>query len=166
VALGWQGLLRQLEAGKPVTRVAPAADPLVSRADLIGVSVDDVGTDQRLSGLVDLIRPGATLVVTRGAGGGSALTSHRPSRSTLHAYPAIASDGVVDPTGAGDVFLAALFGSLVSGNAVLGLDSAVPGSWSARLRFAAAAGSLAVEAPGLDGVPSLEAIRRRAAEVA
>ena len=33
VAVGWQGLLRELVNGEPVRRVAPVPDPLVARAD-------------------------------------------------------------------------------------------------------------------------------------
>src|SRR6185503_11512410 len=110
--------------------------------------------------LVDLIRPGATLVVTRGDRGGTLVVSRRPARSTLRAYPAIPSNDVVDATGAGDVFLAALLATALDGER-LGV-STLP----ARMTFAAAAGSLAVEGSGLQGVPTLEAIRRRVAEVA
>jgi sugar/nucleoside kinase (ribokinase family) len=160
VALGWQGLLRRLVAGADVERVAPAPDPLVSSADLLGVSAHDVVPGTSLSALIDLVRPGATLVVTRGDRGGTVLTSRRPARSTLRAYPAIPSTGFVDATGAGDVFLAALLAAAIDGPR-LGA-----GDWADKLSLAAAAGSLAVEAPGILGVPTLAAIRRRVAEVA
>jgi sugar/nucleoside kinase (ribokinase family) len=160
VALGWQGLLRRLEAGSDVARVAPEPGPLLAAADLVGVSADDVGPSVRLSELVDLIRPGATLVVTRGDRGGTALVSRRPARSTLRAYPAIPSNDVADPTGAGDVFLAALVAATIDSDRLGVRDLA------AQLAFAAAAGSLAVERPGIDGVPTLEAVLRRVAEVA
>ena len=127
---------------------------------MVGVSADDLEPRARLSELVDLVRPGATLVVTRGDRGGTALTSRRPARSTLRAYPAIPSNGVVDPTGAGDVFLAALLATAIDGARLGAVDMA------ARLTFAAAAGSLAVEGAGLTGVPTLEAVSRRVADVA
>ena len=160
VALGWQGLLRRLVGGGDVERLAPEPSPLLGAADLVCVSSDDLGPETRLSQLVDLIRPGATLVVTRGDRGGTTLTSRRPARSTLRAYPAIPSNGVVDPTGAGDVFLAALVATAIDG-VRLGADDL-----ARRLTFAAAAASLSVEGPGMSGVPSLDAIRRRVAEVA
>ena len=160
MALGWQGLLRRLVAGADVERVAANAHPLLAIADLVGVSVDDVDGGVRLSELVDLVRPGATLVVTRGDRGGTALVSRRPARSILRAYPAIPSNGVIDPTGAGDVFLAALVATVIDG-ARLGAEDL-----ASRLTFAAAAGSIAVEGRGLLGVPTLDAIRRRVAEVA
>jgi len=160
VALGWQGLLRRLEAGADVQRVAPEPGPLVAAADLVGVSGDDIGPSVRLSELVDLIRPGATLVVTRGDRGGTMLVSRRPARSTLRAYPAIPSNDVADPTGAGDVFLAALVAATIDSDRLAVRNPAE------RLAFAAAAGSLAVEGPGIGGVPTIEAVRRRVAEVA
>jgi hypothetical protein len=160
VALGWQGLLRRLVAGADVERVAPRSDPLLAVAGLIGVSVDDVDPPARLRDLVDLVRPGATLVVTRGDRGGTALVSRRPARSLLRAYPAIPSNGVIDPTGAGDVFFAALVATAIDG-ARLGAEDL-----AARLTFAAAASSISVEGRGLLGVPTLDAVRRRVAEVA
>jgi sugar/nucleoside kinase (ribokinase family) len=71
------------------------------------------------------------------------------------------TDRETDPTGAGDTFLAALQASI--------LRPAVVGRRRSRhrldLRFAAAAGSLVVEGPGLDGVPDRAAvIVRRARE--
>ena len=159
VALGWQGLLRRLVPGAEVERVAPAPGSLVAAASVVGVSSDDLDPRVRLSDLVDLVRPGATLIVTRGDRGGTALVSRRPARSILRAYPAIPSNGVVDATGAGDVFLAAFLAATVDG-ARLGVDDL-----AARLTFAAGAGSLAVERPGIDGVPSFEEIRRRIADV-
>jgi sugar/nucleoside kinase (ribokinase family) len=160
VALGWQGLLRRVVAGADVERVEPTPHPLLAAADLVGVSVDDVDAPARLSNLVDLVRPGATLVVTRGDRGGTALVSRRPARSILRAYPAIPSNGVIDSTGAGDVFLAALVATAIDGARLgaIGLGD--------RLRFAAAAGSIAVEGRGLLGVPTLEAVRRRVTEIA
>jgi sugar/nucleoside kinase (ribokinase family) len=160
VALGWQGLLRRLVPGTDVERLPPGPDPLLAIAGLVGVSLDDLEPPTRLRDLVDLVRPGATLVVTRGDRGGTALVSRRPARSVFRAYPAIPSNGVVDPTGAGDVFLAALMATAIDGGR-LGAEDL-----SARLAFAAAAGSIAVEGRGIAGVPTLDAVRRRVAEVA
>jgi sugar/nucleoside kinase (ribokinase family) len=156
VGLGWQGLLRTLEAGNDVERRAPMTRPLLTRADLVVVSADDLGPDVGPSEAVRLVRPGATLVITRAERGGSAFS--RPDdggRSALRAYSAIETTRVVDPTGAGDVFLAALVATA--------LDSARLGTtgWKDRLLFAAAAASLSVEAAGLTGVPDLDAVRRR-----
>jgi sugar/nucleoside kinase (ribokinase family) len=159
VALGWQGLLRTLVAGRDVERRVPAAGPLLNRADLIAVSEDDLGPIVRPRDAVALIRPGATLVITRGERGGSVFTRALVGRSALRTYPASPRRSVVDPTGAGDVFLAALLATAIDG-ARLGVGS----GWTARLRFAAAAAALVVEAPGLAGVPDLAAVRSRLAE--
>jgi sugar/nucleoside kinase (ribokinase family) len=77
----------------------------------------------------------------------------------LRHYPAIRTHGAVDPTGAGDVFLAALAAArieprLVGGRLDRGLD----------LLLAAAAASLVLEAPGLLGVAGRSAVARRMAE--
>jgi hypothetical protein len=159
VALGWQGLLRALSPGRDVARVPPSTGSLVSRADLVGVSADDLGPEARPRDLVDLVKPGATLVLTRGDRGGTVLTSRRPARSSLRAYPAIPSKRVADPAGAGDVLLAALVATAMDASRL-----GVRPTWPDRLRFAAAAASLVVEAPGLAGVPDLAEVRARLAE--
>jgi sugar/nucleoside kinase (ribokinase family) len=158
VALGWQGLLRELVPGEAVRRVRPAPHPLLARADLVGVGRDDLEPDVGLEALYACVRPGATLALTHGARGGLlADTGGNPPR--LRRYPAVPADRVVDPTGAGDVFLATLAAirlqpRLVGGRTGGGLE----------VLIAAAAASLVVEAPGLLGVPEHAAIRRRAGE--
>jgi sugar/nucleoside kinase (ribokinase family) len=159
VALGWQGLLRRVVRGQAVDRLAPARHALLAAADLIGVSADDLSSEVRPGDLVDLIRPGATVVITRGDRGGTALTSRRPARAALRAYRAIAPDRVVDPTGAGDVFLAAVLATRLRPAPATSAEAGGP--QASDLRFAAAAASLAVEAFGLSGVPSLDAVLRR-----
>jgi sugar/nucleoside kinase (ribokinase family) len=156
VAVGWQGLLRELMPGQPVRRLAPTAHPLLARADLVGLSRDDVAADVALGDLYALIRPGARLALTQGDRGG--LVADGPSASDLRLrhYPAIPSRAIVDPTGAGDVFLAALAAvhiepRLVGGRIGQGLD----------LLVAAAAASLVLEGPGLHGVPRRDAVRAR-----
>jgi sugar/nucleoside kinase (ribokinase family) len=67
----------------------------------------------------------------------------------------------VDPTGAGDTFLASLLTAFVRP----GLVGSGPRSTASALRFAAAAGSLAVEDIGLAGVPTrTQVLVRRARE--
>ncbi|GAC1668804.1 MAG: hypothetical protein NVS9B8_11320 [Candidatus Limnocylindrales bacterium] len=163
VAVGWQGLLRELEAGQPVRHVAPGADPIVHRADLVGLSRDDVERGVALADLYALLRRGASLAVTQGDRGG--LIVHGAHGDTaaaleLRHYPAVPSLAAVDPTGAGDVFLAALAAArieprLVGGRIGQGFD----------LLLAAAAASLVLEGPGMLGVPSRDAVRRRMGEV-
>ena len=162
VAVGWQGLLRELAAGQPVRHVAPRPDPIIRRADLVGLSRDDVERSITLADLYGLLKRGASLAVTQGDHGGlvvhGAHGDHAAALELRH-YPAVPSQAAIDPTGAGDVFLAALAAArieprLVGGRIGQGLD----------LLLAAAAASLVLEGPGMLGVPSRAAIRRRMAE--
>jgi hypothetical protein len=149
VALGWQGLLRTVRAGEDVRRVVPADHPLVRAASLIGVSRDDLEPGADPMALAQLLSIGATLVVTDGLSGGEVWES-RPDRSfDAKRYDAIPSDVSIDPTGAGDVFLAAMLAARLDPS--LGDPTLV----------AAAAASLVVERAGLDGVPDRAAVRRR-----
>jgi sugar/nucleoside kinase (ribokinase family) len=162
VAVGWQGLLRELVAGEPTHHVAPGPDPIVRRADLVGLSRDDIERDVDLDALYSLLRRGASLAVTHGDQGGLIVHGARDdgrAKLELRHYPAVRSHDPVDPTGAGDVFLAALAAArieprLVGGRLRQGFD----------LLLAAVASSLVLEGPGLLGVPSREAVRRRMAE--
>jgi hypothetical protein len=159
VALGWQGLLRELVPGEPVRHLKPSPHPIVRRADLVGLSGDDVDRHDQLVDVYRALRPGATLAVTQGVRGGLIADGVDGDRPRLRHYPAIPSAGSVDPTGAGDVFLAAFAAArieprLVGGRIRQGFDVAL----------AAATASLVVEAPGLHGVPDRDAVRRRMAE--
>jgi sugar/nucleoside kinase (ribokinase family) len=159
VALGWQGLLRDLRPGEPVRRVPPQAGPLLARADLVGLSRDDVDPDTALESLAAFLRHDALLVVTQGDRGGIVVAGGPDGPAGLRRYPAIRSRAPVDPTGAGDVFLAALAAAriqprLVGGRIGQGFD----------LLLAAAVASLVLEAPGLHGVPTRDAVRQRMAE--
>lgn len=158
VALGWQGLLRDVRAGEEVRRIGPAASPLLVRSDLVGVSRDDLEPGTDLADLCRHLRPGATLVITAGERGGIVAEVGPDGPRRLHRYPARPTAQRVDPTGAGDVFLA----TLLAARARPGL---VGGRLGQRhdLLLAAAVASLVVEAPGLDGVPEREAVRRRVA---
>ena len=160
VVVGWQGFLRELTPGEPVRRAEPGPSALLARADLVGVSHTDVDPATSLADLTRWLKPGADLLVTRGNAGGLLVRvgADGPAR-TVRYLPTRADE--VDPTGAGDTFLAALAASA--------LRPAIAGRHRSRrpldLRFAAAAGSLAVEAVGLDGVPDRAAVNvRRARE--
>jgi len=162
VAVGWQGLLRELDAGQPVRHVAPRPDPIIRRADLVGLSRDDIDRGYPLADLYSLLRRGASLAVTQGDHGGlivhGAHGDHDAALELRH-YPAIPSRSPVDPTGAGDVFLAALAAArieprLVGGRIGQGFD----------LLLAAAAASLVLEGPGMFGVPLRDAVRERMVE--
>jgi sugar/nucleoside kinase (ribokinase family) len=157
--IGWQGFLRDLRAGRDVALRAPAGSRLLSAATLVVASREDLAPGTDPEALMPLLAPGATLVLTEGEAGGLVLR-HGPAAEPVLArrYPAIPSDGTVDATGAGDVFLAAMLATLLQPSLAAGLAD-----WTA---FAAAAGSLAVEAPGLLGVPDLATTGRRATRVA
>ena len=162
---------RRRLAGVPARRWRPASrcgEPrpgrrrCSARADLVGVSHHDVDPATSLADLARWLKPGADLLVTRGERGRAA----RPGRA---------------PTGPAQV------GALPADAAPARWTRPVPAirSWprsprcpaaghrrtvmrSRRpldLRFAAAAGSLAVEAVGLAGVPDRAAVNvRRARE--
>lgn len=153
VGLGWQGLLRHLVAGDLVRPVAPASTALVRSAQRVVVSREDVVPGTRGEDLVPLLNPLARLAWTEGTSGGMVLGRDEPDgRIVASRYPAIPSSRVVDPTGAGDVFLAAWLAATIRPSIAEPYDP---------VTFAAAAGSLTVEAPGLAGVPDLAAVRER-----
>ncbi|MEA2653959.1 MAG: hypothetical protein QOI37_1186 [Chloroflexota bacterium] len=161
LAIAWQGFLRELAPGKRVTRRPPRLSALLRRASLVGVSHHDVPPETRLEDLYALLHPGADLVVTRGAEGGLLVRLGTEAPTLVLRYLPTATTQETDSTGAGDTFLAALQASV--------LRPAIAGGRRLRfgldLRFAAAAGSLVVEGPGLDGVPDRDAVlARRAAE--
>ena len=160
VALGWQGLLRVLRRGAPVTRLPPSASPIVRRADLVGVGSDDLDPAIRLGALLAMLRPGATLLLTNGVHGGLAVEAG-PDGSEGHrrTWQSIPIRRHVDPVGAGDAFLAGVFAARVEPRLVGGRTGA---GWD--LRLGAAVGSLLIEGPGLLGVPDRAAIARRMAE--
>ena len=156
MAVGWQGLLRDLVPGELI-RLRPAApNAIVEAARLVGVSREDLAPGVRATDLLRLVAPGATLILTDAERGGTlARAGDGAEPSLARAYAPIPSDRVVDPTGAGDVFLAGMLATMVQPSLLDGLDDPTA--------LAAAAASLTVEAPGLLGVPDLGAVRRRAA---
>jgi sugar/nucleoside kinase (ribokinase family) len=156
VAAGWQGLLRVLRPDQPVEHLAPSGSPIIRRADLVGVSRDDLDRRVLLRDLCALLRPRATLAVTQGLNGGLVMEATPEGPARMRHYPAVPTAGVVDATGAGDVFLAALAAArteprLVGGRIAQGHD----------VLLAAAVASLVLEADGLLGVPDRAAVRRR-----
>jgi sugar/nucleoside kinase (ribokinase family) len=161
VAVAWQGMLRRLVAGQRVQRVAPAERAILRRGDIVGLSHLDVDKATTLGELSRLLHPGARLLVTQGGQGGLLVTTGRDGATETLRYLPTATEREVDPTGAGDTFLAALLTAFVRPR-VGGSGARSPAS---ALRFAAAAGSLAVEDVGLHGVPNLtEVLVRRARE--
>jgi sugar/nucleoside kinase (ribokinase family) len=156
VGLGWQGLLRTLVAGERVRHRSPTRSPLVERADVVGVSRDDLGPDAVVADLCRLMRSGATLVLTEGELGGMAMRAGPAGAERMHQYPAIPPSAIVDRTGAGDVFLAALMAARVEPRLVGGLLDR-----HYDLKLGAAVASLVLEREGLLGVPDRAAVRAR-----
>jgi sugar/nucleoside kinase (ribokinase family) len=157
LAVGWQGLLRVLAPGERVARRPPGSSRLIRRADLVGVSHHDVDPETRLETLAALLRPGARLLVTQGREGGLLVAAVAGGIDSVLRYRPIRASREVDPTGAGDAFLAALVATVVRP----GLGAAGSQRGELDLGFAAAAGSLVVEAPGLAGVPDRAAVLER-----
>jgi sugar/nucleoside kinase (ribokinase family) len=157
--LGWQGLLRTLVAGAQTRRKPPSRGPLVDRADLIGVSSADLDPGTTPGELGGLLRPGTWLVLTDGIHGGLAVEATDGGPANERPYVAVPSRQV-DATGAGDVFLAALVAAWLD----RGAPAAERGPTPADLRWAAAAGALAVEGVGLPAVPDRAAVIARLAD--
>lgn len=159
LAVGWQGMLRDLRPGTRVARRPPSPSALVRRADLVGVSHHDVDAGTSLAALAGFLHPGADLLVTEGRNGGLLVRVGPDGPLEILRYLSTATDREADPTGAGDTFLAALLASVLR-PAIVGRSRS---RRSPDLRFAAAAGSLAVEGPGLSGVPDRAAVLLRRA---
>lgn len=154
LAVGWQGMLRDLVPGARVTRRLPGPSALIRRADLVGVSRHDVAVGTSLASLAGFMHPGADLIVTEGQEGGLLVRVGTDGPREILRYRSTAADRAIDQTGAGDTFLAAALASVIR--------PAIGGRSRSRrtpdLRFAAAAGSLAVEGPGLAAVPDRAAV--------
>lgn len=146
-----QGALRATEG----QRVIPHPDPegqartLVTPGSFAFLSEEDTPDADGLAR--SLAKTGANIFVTRAQRGASLFRDG--SRVDLAAVRTV---GVVDPTGAGDCFAMAFVVRMVE-----------TGDIEAASRFALAAGSLAVEGPGIAGIPGRAAVERRlAAEAA
>jgi sugar/nucleoside kinase (ribokinase family) len=153
VGLGWQGLLRDLAPGRDVHRRPPRPSRLLERATIVGVSRDDLPPDTVPELLISWLRPGSTLIVTDGSRGGERLIAADAAPPAHDRYAAVPGILEVDPTGAGDVFMATYLAAR-RGRAPDDPDAG-------DLALAAAAASLAVERPGLDGVPTLAELADR-----
>ena len=170
LGLGWQGLLRTLVAGQQVRRIAPSRTGLVGRADLVNVSRNDLGPNPDVNALIGLLRPGARLILTDGRTGGTVFTAGEPGGppAAEHPYRSIEA-AEIDPTGAGDMFMAAMVGALWgTSGAGRGSDDEPDnesGAIEAAIQWAAATAALGVERAGLDAVPTRAAVVDRLATI-
>ena len=115
--------------------------------------------DTSLGDLCRFLHPGARLLVTQGGHGGLLVTTGDDGPVEVLRYLPTPTEREVDPDRAGDTFLAALLAALVRRR----LAGSRGRSLARALRFAAAAGSLAVEDVGLAGVPDRTAVLLRRA---
>jgi pfkB family carbohydrate kinase len=154
VAFGWQGVLRRLVAGERVTPLAPGPSALLARADIVGVSVHDLGSAPEWADIMGWLRPDAEVLLTAGVQGGLLLRRGPGGGVTGRRFPPLPARVELDATGAGDSTLAGLVCARIAGG---------PGvvATGRDLLLAATVGSLIVEGPGLDAVPTLDAVRRR-----
>lgn len=140
-----QGWMRRQGADLPALverRVWQPDAALLRRIAALIVSIEDLGGDEAIAAAYARACP--LVALTRGDQGVTLYVANQ--RYDLAAYPA----REVDPTGAGDVFAAALLVRLYeTGDA---LESA---------RFALAVAAASVEAPGINGIPNRdEALQR------
>jgi sugar/nucleoside kinase (ribokinase family) len=156
VAFGWQGILRRLASGERVLPLAPGPSQLLLRANITGVSRHDLLHDLSFDALRKLLGTPSELLLTSGDKGGYLLELGSEGSSRIVRYPAIPDRGVVDPTGCGDVMLAALLACRIA----LGPGA---GHRGAQLLMAATAASLTTERVGLGGVPTRAEIEQRLA---
>jgi sugar/nucleoside kinase (ribokinase family) len=156
VALAWQGVLRHLERGVRVRPLEPGPSPLVRRADILAVSRHDIPGDLPLRSIGQWLPPAAELLLTAGLLGGLLVRFQGHRLVEARAYPSVPSPIEVDATGAGDTMLAGLVAARVAARADghrLGRD----------LHVGALAGSLLVEGPGMNSVPTLGQLKERLA---
>ena len=145
VAVGWQGLLRELTPGQPVAYHGVTANALLRRAQLVAASADEFPSSAPLRDICALLGSDSELLMTAGHRGGCTVG---PRGRVRVVYPPVPAKEQIDPTGAGDVMMAALVGALTASAATARVRSR-----GRHLRFAATAASLLVEQPGLDAVP-------------
>jgi sugar/nucleoside kinase (ribokinase family) len=150
MALAWQGLLRQIVPGEPVRQLPLRRSPFIDRADLVMVASDDIATGD--SPVASLLHVGGRLVITHGRLGAVALR-RRDGGVAGRTVPAMRPRQIVDETGAGDVFLAAL----CAGRLFAGAEMWHEHEWRL-LALATAAASVSVEGVGLEAVPDRAAV--------
>ena len=104
VTLAAQGLLRRLDPGREVVRLEFEHGPVIHRADAIAISPEDV--PDGAPPIRDWTRPGQHVLMTHGKRGCVALTRTSSGLDGVF-MPPLPPRKAVDPTGAGDTFVAA-----------------------------------------------------------
>ncbi|MEX0784013.1 MAG: PfkB family carbohydrate kinase [Dehalococcoidia bacterium] len=149
-AVALQGFLRDV---RPTFEVWQHREPWAQVADWVDVAdfafLSEEDTAQPLALARHLAKQGVAAFLTRGYRGATLLS--REDERELAALPA----NVTDPTGAGDCFCTAFL-----------VRHAETGDIDEAARFALAAGALAVERPGLLGIPTRAEVEQRLAAVA
>ncbi len=146
VGIGVQGWIKRPEGRDVVSQRWDVSSAELTKVDVACLGEEDLEDQGDL--LTRLIKMVPIVALTRGREGCELFIRGRPIRLGIH--PAVE----VDPTGAGDVFAAALFGALADG-----VDPVVAA------RRAAAAASIAVEARGADALHRLGESHARAERV-
>lgn len=118
------------------------APSLLQRVDLLVLSIEDIAGDEALA--LEYAQACPLVALTRGAQGATLFVRGTPH--TIAAFPATESD----PTGAGDVFAAALLVRLHETSDPI-----------AAAYFAACAAALSVEGSGTSRIPTRSEIERR-----
>lgn len=138
-----QGWLRRWDAtGRVSLTAAPAAAFATAAIDALVLSEGE--EEANAGALIEgVLARGGLVAITHGARG-STLVQGR-ERCLIPTYPV----AEVDPTGAGDVYAAALFMRLAAGDPP-----------PAAAAYASAAGALSVTGPGITAIPDDTAIRR------
>jgi sugar/nucleoside kinase (ribokinase family) len=138
-----QGWMRRWDDGGRVwPKPWECAEQILVRADVLVFSEEDVlHIEDAIQTFANMAR---IMVVTHGAGGATLYLDGQP-----HRYPAFVAQEV-DPTGAGDVFAAAFLIHLHQS-----------GDPHAATHFANCVASFAVEAPGIQGIPTREQVEER-----
>jgi hypothetical protein len=157
VALSYQGLLRELPADDWVVQLPARPDALLARADLIGVSRDDLRAGGGDLGEL-LPRAGQEIAITNGEQGALHLMRRADGSFAALRVPAVDTDAQVDPVGAGDAFLTTWLVARMPGGGPFGRS---PLPTPKALRLAATVSTLAIEGVGLAGLPTADALARR-----
>lgn len=143
-----QGWLRRWdEEGRVYPKRWDGAEEVLSRADAVIMSEEDVGGDK--IAILDYASQASIMVVTQGSRGAMVY-----QRDEACHFPAFRVKEVVDPTGAGDVFAAAYL-----------IELEESGDPHRAAVFANCVASISVEKRGAEGIPTLEEVDRRLSEV-